>query len=78
MSSHYHDARNIFITVLFSVFLVIYLAVFTLLLNKLKKVYPTFYSNNRTRLFILSGSIVGGLIIQSMFRYVTNAQFTDS
>ena len=68
------DARNIFIIVLFMLFLVLYLIVFGTLINKLNKHFPFYFKQHSRRLFILGFAIILCLIMQAVFRVFTMSE----
>jgi hypothetical protein len=63
-----YEYRNYFVSILYGIFLVIYLIVFWMLLRQLKKNFPLYFSINRSRLYWLSSIIVCGLIVHIVFR----------
>ena len=77
MASKIHDARNYFITALFGLFLVVYSATFLILLNKLKATFPSYFEQNKHRLYLMGLSIFGSLLVQAVLRGITRAQFID-
>ena len=77
MASKIHDARNYFITALFGLFLVVYSATFVILLNKLKATFPSYFEQNKHRLYLMGLSIFGSLLVQAVLRGITSAKFID-
>jgi len=76
-ASKIHDARNYFITALFGLFLVFYSATFLILLSKLKATFPSYFEQNKYRLYLMGLSIFGSLLVQAIMRGITSANFID-
>ena len=76
-ASKIHDARNYFITALFGLFLVFYSATFLILLSKLKATFPSYFEQNKHRLYLMGLFIFGSLLVQAIFRGITSASFID-
>ena len=76
-ASKIHDARNYFITALFGLFLVFYSATFLILLSKLKATFPSYFEQNKHRLYLMSLFIFGSLLVQAVLRGITSASFID-
>lgn len=76
-ASKIHDARNYFITALFGLFLVFYSATFLILLSKLKATFPSYFEQNKHRLYLMGLFIFGSLLVQAILRGITSASFID-
>jgi hypothetical protein len=77
MASKIHDARNYFITALFGLFLIVYSATFLILLSKLKATFPSYFEQNKHRLYLMGLSIFCSLLVQATIRGITSANFID-
>jgi hypothetical protein len=68
-----YDYRNYFVGAFNILFLVVYLIVFWILIRQLKKSFPLYFLRSRRRLYGLSTIIVCGLLVQTVYRYVTTS-----
>ena len=68
------DARNVFMVVLFMLFMFLYLIVFGTLINRLKLNFPFYFKQHIRRLFFFVFAIVLCLNMQAVFRVFTMSE----
>jgi hypothetical protein len=56
------NADYLFIYSTFALFLIVYIVVLSLLINRLKQNFPAFYMKERTQIYIASGSVIVSLV----------------
>jgi hypothetical protein len=61
---------RISITVIFSIFLILYISIFLLLVKKLKKDFPDFYEDGKNKIYIINGIIFLSLCLRVIINII--------